>query len=819
MGVSARFHFIFSNLIKFGFYQHKTCSMLRQLILVLAVLISGNSYGQYKYDEQRQKEADRYLESIKAGQQYSNRKSGDFKMNEQAVQEMTDMWNRRAGKKTSAEFEAERTANKKKWEANREQREAKQKAAEELRANTHLLKEVAADVVKMNAPEFSRAGFSASEANVLAMNSVGTVKTGNETKVKIYYDELSAGALEAYSEFLKKEATGNFEEMMDLVADFDIAGYTAVKSLEKLKKRFPEKKDLIDLAMPFHGINFWKEVGVYTILNETITASAYLNADDAQKAEMNNLLKSWLNDFPQLLGHIYYGYGDNKTFKMLLKDLIINQDKEFLHHIALSAAIALPRYPSIIAEDTKDIPSLRQLLSFDDFEIIRRYHNISGIQAIEKVRVKAFMKDHYDFFEVSDFEADLYTEELKKYADGGDAEAMNSYGLHTLKGYTKDAKDAAYLYLKKAADAGLPYTLKLLGKHKNLKQLGINDWGVYKRELEFKAEFNEKERVYIKGAWGDETPTFFGKDGPFTPDKKLKIPHPDKPNDILYYYGSIKNGKAEGFGNAVDASDNLYSGYWMDNQLHGTGELRTGDGHSFEGMFANGKKNGYVYYNYLKKGKGKFHSGFYEDDKLIYKSEDYISLRSWDMVGNKYWQFSDIPARYTNMTRIIDNGQLNFKSTDEGYSWSITELNKIKVAAYSYGVYYKVNQKGYDKGTCGILIEIDEGNGKEKSKLLYMINPGKQTFTLRLYNPNTDEWTYFTSPNSNGAWMASTNFKGYENRLQLDKLGDDIFLYLNGTRVFSLKISDSGKPLHRFAGIGVVQDGVISGSSTDIFFR
>ena len=162
--------------------------MLRQLIIVLAVLISGNSYGQYKYDEQRQKEADRYLESIKAGQQYSNRKSGDFKMNEQAVQEMTDMWNRRAGKKTSAEFEAERTANKKKWEANREQREAKQKAAEELRANKHLLKEVAAAVVKMNAPEFSRAGFSASEANVLAMNSVGTVKTGNETKVKIYYE-------------------------------------------------------------------------------------------------------------------------------------------------------------------------------------------------------------------------------------------------------------------------------------------------------------------------------------------------------------------------------------------------------------------------------------------------------------------------------------------------------------------------------------------------------------------------------------------------------------------------------------------------------
>lgn len=792
---------------------------MRLILLLLVVLFSSQVYGQYKYDEQRQKEADRYLESIKAGQQYSNRKSGDFKMNEQAVQEMTDMWKRRAGKKTSAELEAERIANQKKWEANRAEREAKQKATAELRADRNLLKEVAAAVVKMNAPEFSRAGFSASEANVLAMRIVRPVKTGNETKIRIDYDEQSAGALEAYSTFLKKEATGNFEELMDLVADFDIVGYTAVKSLEKLKKRFPEKKDLIDVAMPFHGINFWKVKAAYTIMGEIIATSAYENADEAQKAEMNNLLKSWLKTNPQLLDQIYYKYGENETFHKLLNDLISKQDKELLHHIALSAAIALPYYPSRIVEDTKEIPSLRQLLTFEDFEIIRRYHNISGIKAIEKARVKTFMKDHYDFFKVSDFEADLYTEELKKYADGGDAEAMNSFGLHTLKGYTKDEKDVAYPYLKKAADAGLPYTLKLLGKHKNLKQLGINDWGGYKRELEFKAEFNEKERAYIKDAWGDETPKFFGGDGPFTPDRKLKIPHPYKPNDILYYYGSIKNGKADGFGNAVDASDNLYSGYWMDNQLHGTGELKTGDGHSFEGMFANGKKNGYVYYNYLKKGKGKFHSGFYEDDKLIYKSEDYQSLRSWDMVGKKYWQFSGIPASYANMDRTIDNGVFKFKSTDEGYSWSIAELNKIKVAAYSYGVYYKVNKKGYDNGTCGILIDIDEGNGKEKSKLLYMINPGKQTFNLRLYNPNTDEWTYFTSPNSNGAWMTSSNFKGYENWLQVDKLGDDIFLYLNGIRVFSLKISASGKPLHRFAGVGVVQGGVISGTSTDIFFR
>ena len=90
-------------------------------------------YGQYQYDEQRQKELNNYLESIRKGREYGNTKTSEFKMNEQAVQEMTDMWKRRAGKKTSAELEAERIANQKKWEANREEREAIQRTTKELR--------------------------------------------------------------------------------------------------------------------------------------------------------------------------------------------------------------------------------------------------------------------------------------------------------------------------------------------------------------------------------------------------------------------------------------------------------------------------------------------------------------------------------------------------------------------------------------------------------------------------------------------------------------------------------------------------------------
>lgn len=791
---------------------------MKLIYLVLAIFFSVQVYGQYQYDEQRQKEADRYLESIRKGREYSNTKNSEFKMNEQAVQEMTDMWKRRAGKKTSAELEAERIANQKKWEANREEREAIQRTTKELREKKAFLKEVAATVAQMNAARFVSAGFTAPEAMGLAMESVGSVKAGNET-VREIYDERSDRALQAYTTFLKKEATGNFEELMDLVADFDIAGYTAVKSLERLKKRFPGKKDVIDVAIPFHGINYWRVIGAYTIMDDIVSASAYLLAGETQNAEMNELLKSWLKASPQLIEKIY---GDNETFEKLLNDLIKKQDKEFLHHFALSAAIALPYYPTVLKRKTKEIPSLRQLLTFDDFELIRRYKNISGMQAIEIVRGMAFMNNHFDFHMVSDFEADLYTEELKKYADGGDAEAMNAYGLHTLKGYTKDTKEAAYPYLKKAADAGLPYTLKLLGKHKNLKQLGINDWGVYRRELEFKAEFNEKERAYIKDAWGDEIPTFFGKNGPFTPDRKMKIPQPGKPESTIYYYGSIKNGKADGYGYGIDASDNLYSGYWKDNQYNGPGELVTGDGHLYEGMFVNGKKNGYVYYNYQKKGDGKYHSGFYENDKLVDKAKNYEPLRSWYPVANKKntWNFSGIPSNDETIRRWFNAyNKMEFKSTSKDYSLAISDVTNYKPAAYSFGVHYQIDKNQYNNGSCGILINIDEGNGKQKSILMYMIHPGKKAFCLRLYNPNTDEWIYYTNPNDKGGWVASNFIKDRHNLMRLDKLGDEIILYLNDNRVFTQNISTSGKPLHNFAGIGIVQGGEFEGVITDIFFK
>lgn len=66
---------------------------MKQIFLLLTVFFTRvQVYGQYIRDEQRQKELNSYLEFIRKGREYGNTKTSEFKINEQAVQEMVDRW-------------------------------------------------------------------------------------------------------------------------------------------------------------------------------------------------------------------------------------------------------------------------------------------------------------------------------------------------------------------------------------------------------------------------------------------------------------------------------------------------------------------------------------------------------------------------------------------------------------------------------------------------------------------------------------------------------------------------------------------------------
>ena len=138
---------------------------------------------------------------------------------------------------------------------------------------------------------------------------------------------------------------------------------------------------------------------------------------------------------------------------------------------------------------------------------------------------------------------------------------------------------------------------------------------------------------------------------------------------------------------------------------------------------------------------------------------------------------------------------------------------------------YEIEKQEYNNGQGGILIEIDEGNAPDYSKLLFMINPGAQTYYLGMYNHSKSSWTSFTSPEANGGWVASSSLKGFSNKgvstnkIRLQKTTDEITIYINDQLMFTQNIAASGRPLNKFAGLGIVQGGLMTGNISAINFK
>ncbi|WP_346236325.1 tetratricopeptide repeat protein [Niabella insulamsoli] len=78
--------------------------------------------------------------------------------------------------------------------------------------------------------------------------------------------------------------------------------------------------------------------------------------------------------------------------------------------------------------------------------------------------------------------------------------------------------------------------------------------------------------------------------------QSLTFSLPSHPGVTAVYSGAIKNGKANGYGEAdtyVNGNaDGHYKGYWKDNNFHGQGTLSWPDGGFYNGDFVNGLKHG-----------------------------------------------------------------------------------------------------------------------------------------------------------------------------------------------------------------------------------
>ncbi|AEE48425.1 hypothetical protein [Haliscomenobacter hydrossis] len=200
------------------------------------------------------------------------------------------------------------------------------------------------------------------------------------------------------------------------------------------------------------------------------------------------------------------------------------------------------------------------------------------------------------------------------------------------------------------------------------------------------------------------------------------------------------------------------------------------------------------------------------------------AFSNWQEATEKFtWNFLEAPSTDQNVHRYLEDEVLKFKTNSSEYTWSITNLNQSSPASYSYEADYQFEKELMNEGAGGILIDIDEKNGNNPSKLLFMISPMYRTYYFGIFSFVT-YWTAFSRTTETG-WVASDAINGFaetgvsNNSLKLEKTGDQISVYVNGQHLFTQKIAESGRPLGNFVGVGVVQKGMAKGQVSNIKFQ
>lgn len=231
---------------------------MRHIFLLMAIFLSVHLSAQHVYDEQRQKEVNNYLESIRKGREYGNIKTSEFKMNEQAVKEMVDRWKGKPSveiaDKTRLELERlERIKQRKIQEM------VANKAYDEQRIETSIMHAYITDLYVAN-------GILPFEAEKIAGRRIGQKLQESGLRHDLFYvtDPEVDLAIKAYNEYQDIKDSGSFDELSQLIYDFRILGYSATLAIERLEKRFPDKKQLIASAKPYFGISFFNQGHSYS---------------------------------------------------------------------------------------------------------------------------------------------------------------------------------------------------------------------------------------------------------------------------------------------------------------------------------------------------------------------------------------------------------------------------------------------------------------------------------------------------------------------------------------------------------------------------
>jgi hypothetical protein len=230
----------------------------------------------------------------------------------------------------------------------------------------------------------------------------------------------------------------------------------------------------------------------------------------------------------------------------------------------------------------------------------------------------------------------------------------------------------------------------------------------------------------------------------------------------------------------------------------------------------------------INAGKQQFEDNFSQVkpyvDAYNAKSSPTLAFGNWQEASQNYdWTVLEVPPGDINVHRYLEDGVLKFKTNSKDYTWAFTALDQAKPSSYTYEAVCHTEKELLDGGAVGILIDIDEQNGNHNAKLLLMVSPEHKTYYLGVFSYAT-QWTSFVG-NKEAAWAGSDAINGFDesglstNALKLEKAGDVISAFANGHRLFTLKVSESGKLLNNFAGVGIVQKGMAKGHISSVRFQ
>ena len=473
-------------------------------------------YNQLQRDIQFQKYMDNVSSKGLAG---PNNMKFDYTLDKGALNDMLKMWERRDVSLSNGQ------SKKKDEELKSRYLEKYYKELREDMANDdrefmimNIKKEIVDYYMSNGFPQFEARNIS--HEHVYQENKKVVVKDYNDGTLAVY----------GLSIFNREKETASFDELLGYVYMMSRASYTALKSLEYLESRFPDKKSTIAILKPIIGLNMFKSSSVNFENSEF--PEEYCN-------EIMTYFDEWIDKYPELvvecfenkqikynLGYVgrVYGratkYDDIRRVKLI--KTFLNYGKYSYSQKARYFMDGITNYYDLIYVVTR--PKKEKVKSFyikrftydDIVEMMNRY-NINSIDAFNLLGIPIQKNDRYGQynkdFEYIDFG---FNEEIRRLAQNGDIYMQYFDAMRKSIEGNKMEKLEANAVFKKLIDDGHTFPTSFVAAKGLMKDIGYD-----KKKFEEKWFYNKK----LRDIFDNRTPIF---------DDKSRQPYLLKRGDTIF---------------------------------------------------------------------------------------------------------------------------------------------------------------------------------------------------------------------------------------------------------------------------------------------